>query len=104
RATDIHLDQLEMVRSRKLRVSGVLNLSAKGSGTPDNPALDFTARVPQLDVENQSLRDVTLQANIANHVASVLLDSQALNTFVRGRGTVQLTGDYFADATVDRLS
>src|SRR5262249_16954288 len=47
-----------------------------------------------------------LQANIANHVANVLLDldSQALNAFVRGRGTVQLTGDYFANATLDAPS
>ena len=91
-----------MVRSRNTRITGALNLNAKSSGTL-NPAMDFTAHAPQLDVENQSLRNVTLQANIANHVANVLLDldSQALSAFVRGRGTVQLTGDYFADATLD---
>ena len=106
RATDVRLDQLEMVRSRNIRITGALNLSAKSSGTLDNPALDFTAHAPQLDVENQSLRNVKLQANIANHVANVLLDldSQALSAFVRGRGTVQLTGDYFADATLDAPS
>ena len=92
RATDVRLDQLEMVRSRNIRITGALNLNAKSGGTLDNPAMDFTAHAPQLDVENQSLRNVTLQANIANHVANVLLDldSQALSAFVRGRGRCSL--------------
>src|SRR5262249_5222781 len=40
---------------------------------------------------------------IANHVANVNLDSQsaALNTFVRGRGRVNLAGAYETDATFD---
>ena len=100
-ATGIRLDQLRALQARNVPVVGTLNLTAKGSGTIDDPGLDFTARIPQLQVQDQTINGVTLQANIANRVATFALDSQALNTFIKGQGKVNLTGDYFTDATVD---
>jgi translocation and assembly module TamB len=100
-ATGIRLDQLRALQARNIQAVGTLDLNAKGSGTVDDPAVEFTAKIPQLQVQDQTINGVTLQANIANHVADFALDSQALNTFVRGKGKVNLTGDYFADATVD---
>ena len=99
----IRLEQLRTLRARNLDIAGVLNLNAKGSGTIDDPGLQFTARIPQLKVDGQTINGMALQADIANHVATVNLDSQSqtLNTFIRGRGRVNLTGEFETDATFD---
>jgi translocation and assembly module TamB len=88
-----------------MSLGGTLNLTAKGSGTLDDPGLQLTLQIPQLSIENQTLNGVTLQADVANHVANVALESQAealnVNTFVRGRGRVNLTGAYETEAVFD---
>ena len=100
-AAGIHLDQFQTLRARNIQVAGTLNLNATGSGTFDDPGLQLTLQVPQLQVQNQTINGVSLQANVANHVANVALDSQTMNTFVRGHGTVNLRGPYETDATFD---
>lgn len=103
-AVGIRLDQFRTVRARNLNLAGTLNLNAKGSGTFDDPGLQLTAQIPQLQVQNQTINGITLQAGIAQHVATVELDSaqsQTLNTFVRGRARVNLTGDFETEAAFD---
>jgi translocation and assembly module TamB len=100
-ATGIRLEQIQTLQKKNIHVTGTLNATAKGSGTLDNPTLEFTARVPQFQFQNRTLSGVTLQANIANHVANFALDSQTMDTFVRGRGKMTLGGDYFTEATID---
>src|SRR5262249_5924623 len=53
--------------------------------------------------QDQKINAIAFQANLANRVATVELDSQSqtLNTFVRGRGRVNLTGNYETDAAFD---
>src|SRR5205814_6379269 len=54
-----------------------------------------------LEIQKQTINGLTLQAAVANHVANFALDSQVINTYARARGTVNLTGDYYANATMD---
>jgi translocation and assembly module TamB len=100
-AHGIRLDRLQTLKARNMNVAGVLNMDATGQGRFDNPQLSANISTPQLRVENQTINALTMQANIANHVANAALDSQAINTALRVRGTVQLTGDYYANATID---
>jgi len=100
-AVGIRLEQFQTLRARNIEVAGTLNMNAAGSGTFDDPRVQLTAQVPQLQLRNQAISGVTLQASVSNHVANVALDSQAMNTFVRGRGTVRLSGVYETDATFD---
>src|SRR5262249_12839051 len=102
-ANNIRLGQLRAVRTENLNLTGTLNLHARGSGTFDDPGLQFTAHIPQLQVQNQTIKGITLQAEIAKHLATATLDSQSetLNTFVRGRGRVNLTGNYETDVAFD---
>ena len=101
------LDQLRTLRARNLNLTGTLNLNARGSGTLDNPGIQLTAQIPQLQIQNQNqtqrINGITLQGGVADHVATVKLDSQseALNTFVRGNGRVNLTGLYETEAAID---
>ena len=95
-ATNINLDQLRTFRTRNIQIAGTLNLNAKGSGTLDDPGLDFIAHVQGLQIQNHNLSGISIRANIAHHVGDIALDS---NTF-EGRGKVELTGDYFTEATI----
>jgi translocation and assembly module TamB len=101
KADGIQLAKLEAIRDKNLQLQGTLNLDANGRGTIDNPQLVATVQIPSLILQNQKINGLTLQTNVANHVANLALDSQALNTNIRGRATVSLTGDYQANATID---
>src|SRR5262249_3067345 len=78
----------------------------KASGPLDDPVVQLTAETPQLQVDNQKISGMTLQAKVAQHVATATLDSrsEALNTFVRGRLRVILTDNYETEAEFDTSS
>ncbi len=101
RADGIRLDQLQAVKDRDIHIAGMLNINASGQGTFENPQLTASVTAPQLKIENQVVNALTLNANVADHVANVALDTQAINTSLRARATVQLTGQYLAEAAVD---
>lgn len=103
-AAGIRLDQLQAIKARNLQLTGVLNAKASGRGTFKDPQLTASLQVPKLQIQDQTMDGMTLQANVANHVANLALDSRALNTSIRGRGTVKLSGDYYADVTLDTQS
>ena len=101
RANGIQLNELENVKQRNVPLSGVLNLNVDGKGTFDNPGLNATIEVPQLNVRDQKISGIKLQASMANHVGTFDLRSDVVNTAINGHGTVRLTDDYYADAKFD---
>jgi translocation and assembly module TamB len=103
-ATGIQLAQLQTIKNKNLELTGVLNLVAGGRGTLKDPSLQATAEIPRLDVRNQAISGLKLQASVANRVANVALDSNVVNTSVRARATVNLTGNYDTNATFDTQS
>ncbi len=103
-ANGIRLEQLQSVKAQNLQLTGVVNVSASGKGTLNDPQLVASVTVPQLAVQGQTIQNIKLQANVANHVADVSLDSQAVNTSIRGRGRINLTGDYETVAALDTQS
>ncbi|MCU1307904.1 MAG: hypothetical protein JWN45_2599 [Acidobacteriaceae bacterium] len=100
-ATGIRLDKVQTLKARNIQLEGVLNLSASGRGTVKDPQLTAKLEIPKLQVQEQTISAITLQTDVANHLAKIALDSQAINTSLHGRGTVQLTGDYYTNATLD---
>jgi translocation and assembly module TamB len=101
RTAGLRLDQLQTVKERNLQLKGVLTLNATGRGTLNNPGLQANLQIPTLQIQNQTINGLTLQAAVADHVANFALDSQVINTYARARGTVKLTGDYYTNATID---
>jgi len=101
RADGIRLEQLETLKQRNLQLTGLLNATASGQGTFDNPQLTATLSTPQLRIQGEAINALTLQANVSNHVVNVALDSEAMNTTLRARANVQLTGQYVANASLD---
>jgi translocation and assembly module TamB len=100
-ANGIRLDQLQAIKSKGMQIAGVLNLNATGRGTLDDPALNASLQIPKLQVQNQTISQVSLNANVANHVADIALDTNALNSAITGRARVALTGDYETNAVLD---
>jgi translocation and assembly module TamB len=101
-AANINLGQLRTFEKRSMHVAGILNLTASGTGTLDDPGLDFTAHVLHPQIENYKLGEISVEANIANRVANVVFDSTDPDR-LRGRGRVELRGDYLAEATIDTI-
>jgi translocation and assembly module TamB len=100
-ASGIRLDQLQALQAEKIDAKGVVSIEAKGAGTFENPQLDATLQIPQIEVQNQKIADVHLQMNVANHLATANLTSAAVGTQIKANARVSLTGDYAADATLD---
>jgi translocation and assembly module TamB len=98
---NFRIDQLHAVKSGNVPVKGMLNLDASGHGTLDDPQLTGALTIPQLQSNGQKLEDIRLDANIAKHVATVTLQTHALNSQLNGHATVQLTGDYQAEGALD---
>lgn len=100
----IHLNKLQSLGTVNSRPTGIVSISAKGQGTFDNPQLDATIKIPKLEVQQQTISDIRLLANVADHVATVALTSSAVNTGIKANARVALAGDYLADATLDTQS
>jgi len=101
-SSGIHLDKLQSLGKASGQLGGIVKISAQGRGTFDNPQLDATVEIPSLVVEQQTtISDIRLQANVADHLATVQLTSSAVGAAIKANAKVALTGDYLADATFD---
>jgi translocation and assembly module TamB len=100
-ADGIQLDQLQALRAQHIDAKGVVSLKASGQGTFDNPQLEATLQVPQIEMQKQKIADVNLHIDVANHLATANLTSSAVGTMIRANAKVKLTGDYLVDATFD---
>jgi translocation and assembly module TamB len=103
-SSGIHLDKLEKLQASSAKPSGVVEIRARGQGSFSNPQLDATIQIPKLVAAQQTISDIRLHANVANHTATAQLTSTAVNTAIKGNAKVVLTGDYPADATLDTQS
>jgi translocation and assembly module TamB len=97
----IDLARLRTLKSKSIEANGVVSLSADGQGTFDNPGLVATVRIPQLEFQRQMIKQIQLQMNLANRVATANLTSEAVNSSIRANARVELAGEYIADATID---
>ena len=103
-ASGIRLDRLQALKAHNIDVQGSLSLQGNGQGTFDNPEFNATLQIPQLEIQQQKIRQIALQMNVANHVATASLNSQAIDTAIQANAKVNLTGDYFTEATLNTQS
>jgi translocation and assembly module TamB len=101
RAHDVRLERLQAVKARNMQVTGGVNLDVSGQGTVASPALDATLIIPQLQMQKQTLQGITLHANIRDHLATLALDSEVAQAFIKGRGTIGLEAPYIANIQLD---
>ena len=100
-AANIHLEQIRALQERSLQAAGTLTLTASGHGTLQDPQGQLSLAIPQFDIQKQQIRNLNLQANLANHSATFAFDSQVLNNPLHAQGKVALNGDYYAEVRLD---
>ncbi len=103
-APAVVLQKLNFVQAKNLPLSGTVSSSITGAGTLENPQLNAVVQLPKLTLRDKSLSGIEAQLEIADHKASFNLNSQVLDSSVQAHGQVNLTGDYYAEATVDTTS
>ena len=97
----IRLDKVQNLKAKNIDATGVVSINAKGQGSFDNPQLNASIQVPSLVIEKQTIDQINLQLNMANHAADATLQSSAVHTAINAKAHVNLTGDFPADATLD---
>jgi translocation and assembly module TamB len=100
-AHGIQLDKLQALKAKNVNLTGAFALDAKGQGSFDNPQMNATIEIPTLGVESQTVRDIKLQMDVADHAVNAALTSSAFNTSIQAKARVSLSGDYLADASFD---
>lgn len=97
----IRLDQVQNLKAKNIDATGVVTINAKGQGSFDNPQMNASIQIPSLVIQKQTIDQINLQLNMANHAADATLRSSAVHTAINAKARVNLKGDYPADATLD---
>ena len=100
-SSGIDLAKLEALKTRKLDADGVVTINARGQGSFDNPQLTAAIQIPSLVIQKQTVKNLNLNLDVANHIANATLNSSAVNTSIQAKARVNLTGDYDADGSID---
>jgi translocation and assembly module TamB len=94
------LQKLPWVQEKNLGLAGILNLSASGQGTIDHPQLSAVLQLPQLTLRDKSISDIRADLQIAGEKAHLTLTSKVLDSSIQARAQVNLTDDYYAEASI----
>jgi len=96
----LKLDEIAAIQ-RGTTVRGILNLSASGHGTVQNPQLEANATVQQLLIHDHPISNVSAQVTVAHEHADVFLHSVVDQGALEGKADVELTGQRNVTATLD---
>jgi translocation and assembly module TamB len=100
-APSLTLQKLHAVQAKNFGLSGTLTASASGRGTLDDPQLSATLRLPQLEVRDKSISNIEAELHVANQKADLTLSSKVVDASVQAHASVNLTGDYYTDASIE---
>ena len=100
-APGIVLQKLRSLQAKNVPVTGTLNASVTGQGTVDDPQLDATVQLPELQAHGKTIYQMKTEAHVAQHKLDWNIDSQVSQVSVHGHGQVALTGDYETNANLD---
>ncbi len=100
-APGIVLQKLRMLQAKNLPITGTLNASVSGQGTVDDPQLDATIEMPELQAQGRSISQLKAVAKVQQHKLDVNLDSKVTEVPIHARASVALVGDYKTDANID---
>lgn len=100
-AASLTLQKLHAIQAKNLGLSGTLTASASGQGTLDNPQLNAVVQLPQLAVRDKSISNIRAELHVANQKVDLMVDSKVVDASVQARAKVNLTGDYYTDASIE---
>jgi translocation and assembly module TamB len=100
-APGLVLQKLHTVQAKNVALSGTLTATVNGQGIIDNPQLSAVLHLPKLSVRDKSISDINAELHIADHKADLTLNSKVVDSSAQARAHVNLTGDYYADASLE---
>lgn len=100
-APGIVLQKLRTLQAKNLPITGTLRASVSGQGTVDDPQLDATVELPELQAQGRSISELKAVAKVAQHKLDLNLDSKVIQVPIHARVAVALTGEFDTDASID---
>ncbi len=100
-APSIILQKLKTVQERNIDLSGTVAASVSGAGTLDDPQLDATIQLPNLQMRQNSIGDVKAELHVHQHAADLKFDSVVAQVPIHAHGCMALNGNYDTDAAID---
>jgi translocation and assembly module TamB len=100
-APSLVLQKLHTVQAKNLELSGTLIASATGHGTLDDPQLNAVLQLPHLAVHDKTISDLKAELHVVNQKADLTLSSKVIDASVQARASLNLTGDYYTDASIE---
>lgn len=95
------LQKLQAIQAKNLPLTGTLSASASGAGTVDDPQLDLIVQIPTLQVRQTAITGMKAQLNVKNKRADLMMSSNVTEASVQAKATVDLVGDYNAQASLE---
>jgi translocation and assembly module TamB len=95
------LQKLQTVQEKNLGINGTLSASLSGEGTTDDPQLVASLRLPQLQIQQNTISDFDAELHVTQHTADVSLESRVAQAAIHARGKVSLSGDFQTEANID---
>jgi translocation and assembly module TamB len=100
-AERIEIAQIGWLHQRNLDVKGKLGITVTGSGTLEDPHLDFSATVTALTLGGQRFGALDVSAHSANRALNYTLNTQFQGAAFSLRGATQLSAGYDTHAQLD---
>ena len=101
KAPALVLQKLHAVQAKNLGLTGTVTASISGQGTVANPQLSAVLQLPLLTVRGKSISEINANLQVANRQADLTLNSSVVASSVQAHAHVNLTGDYYTDASID---
>ena len=99
KTANLRLEKLQTMKGYD--VNGGLNLDASGRGTVKDPELTASLQIPTLAAAKQTIRGINFNLTVHNHVATLALNSEVAETFLKANGTVGIDAPYTANVRLD---
>ena len=100
-APSVVLQKFRTLQAKNISLAGTIAASVNGEGTLDNPELTAFVKAPQLTMQQGSVGNLNADIRVAGHRADVNLQSNVANAPITAHGTVDLTGGYNSNASID---
>ncbi len=95
------LQKLHTLQAKNLGIEGTVAMSTSGQGTVDNPQLEALVELPHLQIRDKAISNLKGRLHVANQKAELALESEVAQASIHSHANVSLTGDYYAEATID---
>ncbi|HEV3040161.1 MAG TPA: translocation/assembly module TamB domain-containing protein [Candidatus Angelobacter sp.] len=100
-AANLRIEKLHAIQAGNQQINGGVTINVSGRGTIKSPELTASIEIPQLQIEKQTIRGVNFTTNVRNHLATINLSSQVVETYIKASGTVGIDAPYNANLQLD---